>query len=421
MTEHPTKQELDEYCRRVLRPDAFLSVHRHINACPRCATQCNSPEDLPRDLDALHASLLSEQDDTPYHLSATEVAAYVRGTLDEIDLEITESHLGTCSTCLSEVQRHKAEVEPIVPVAKESISLPLIQRWQSWRVAAVASFGVILILLTVWMLRIKPGPLQQQANLSSPRSSPTASVQASPTPNQAVFDNAQLALVLNDGNAKVTIDQRGTLTGLERLPSRIQHEIRSALQTGKLEQSPSLAQLASRSSVLLSRSGNGLPFGLIGPLGQVVNTERPTFRWRQLTGAQSYTVTVTDGDLNVVATSPPLNTTEWRITNSLKDGEIYSWQVTALKDGATITSPVLPAPQAKFKVLDRSTSETLQQAKRAYPESHLTLGVLYAQAGLLDDAERELRVLVRDNPDSRIGLKLLQNVKAMRATQTSRR
>ena len=421
MTEHPTKQELDEYSRRVLRSDAFLSVHRHVTACPRCATQCNSPEELARDLDDLHAALLSAPDDAPYHLSANEVAAYVRGTLDEIDLEIAESHLGTCSACLSEVQRHKTEVESIVPVAKESISLPPRNRWRPWRVAAVVSVGVIVILLMVWMLRNKAGPPGQQANLNSSQSSPTASIQASPTPNQVLPDNAEFALVLNDGNAKVTIDKQGTLAGLERLPSRVQQQIRAALQTGKLEQSPALAQLASQSSVLLSRSGNGLPFGLISPLGQVVNTAQPTFRWRPLAGAQSYTVTVTDADLNVVATSPPLNTTEWRITNSLKDGGIYSWQVTALKDGLRITSPVLPAPQAKFKVLDRSTSETLQQVQRAYPDSHLTLGVLYAEAGLLDEAEQELRMLVRDNPDARIAIKLLQNVKAMRTTQTSRR
>ena len=420
MTEHPTKQQLDEYSRRVLRPEAFMSVHRHITSCPRCATQCNSPQDLARDLDDLHAALLSDQDDTPYHLSAAEVAAYVRGTLDQIDLEIAESHLGICSTCLSEVQKQAAQREPVDISPRRRFSLPPVNRWQPWRVAAVVFAGVIVSLMTVWLLLSKPAQqIAGPTNLSSPQSSPTAAAQASPTPNQVVPDEAQFALVLNDGNARVTLDKQGTLAGLEQLPSRSQQDVRAALQTGKLEQSPALAQLASRQSTLLSKSGNGLPFGLIGPMGQVVPSEQPTLRWQPLEGAQSYTVTVTDADLNVVATSPPLNTTEWRITNSLRNGGIYSWQVTALKDGVRITSPVLPAPQAKFKVLDGSTSETIQQAQRAYPNSHLTLGVLYAKAGLLDEAEHELRALVRDNPDARIALKLLQNVKAMRAAQTS--
>jgi hypothetical protein len=224
---------------------------------------------------------------------------------------------------------------------------------------------------------------------------------------------------LNDGNQKVAIDKQGKLTGLERLPSPIQQRIQTALQTGRIERSSALAQLADRQSTLLGESGNGLPFRLIGPLGQVVRSEQPTFRWRALEGAQSYTVIVTDADLNEVATSPPLNSTEWRISKPLREGRIYSWQVTAQKDGVKITSPVLPAPQAKFKVIDRSTSEMLQQAQRAYPGSHLTLGVLYAEAGLLDEAEQELRALVDNNPRDRIAFKLLQSVKAMRAAQSA--
>src|SRR5215204_6196616 len=132
-------------------------------------------------------------------------------------------------------------------------------------------------------------------------------------------------------------------------------------------------------------------------------------------GAQSYTVAVTDAELNEVATSPPLNATEWQIPKPLKQGGIYSWQVTALKDGVKITSPVLPAPQAKFKVIDRTTSEMLQQTQRAYPDSHLTLGVLYAEAGLLDEAEQELRVLARDNPRASVAQKLLRQVQSLKA------
>ena len=235
-----------------------------------------------------------------------------------------------------------------------------------------------------------------------------------------VVPDEQFALVLQDGNQKVAVDKQGALAGLDRLSLPVQQKIRAALQTGRLDSSPALAQLAIPPSTLLGETGNGLPFPLIGPMGQVVRSQQPTFRWRPLPGAQNYTVTVTDADLNEVATSQPLNTTEWRIPTPLPDGAIYSWQVTALKDGVRITSPVLPAPQAKFKVLDRSTAETLDKAQRAYPDSHLTLGVLYAEAGLLDDADRELRILVRDNPHAPIALKLLQNIKAMRTAPTSR-
>jgi hypothetical protein len=414
---HPTKQELNEYCRRALSPASFLSVHRHVATCPHCAAQCRSPQQLERDLTDLHAALLSSPDATPYHLSAAEAAAYVRGTLDEIDLEIAESHLETCPTCVSEVQSRKP-VHVIKPKR-----LRIVNGWQPWRVAAVVFCGALLILLALWLLHSRPAEQKEQAawpaSQSTPNSSPNVQApadlpnQSTPPVEQAVPD-VQFWLVLNDAGGKVTLDKQDTLGGLERLPTRIQQKIRAVLQAGRFTPSSALVQLASRPSALLSKSGNGLPFRLVGPLGEVVRTQQPTFRWRALAGAQSYKVIVTDGDLNEVATSQPLNTTEWRITKPLKEGGVYSWQVTAMKDGVAITSPVLPAPQAKFRVIDHATLETLKQSERAYPDSHLTRGVLYAEAGLLDEAEQELRMLVHNNPQAGVARKLLRSVQAMR-------
>ena len=415
---HPTRQELDEYCRRALSPDSFLSVHRHVATCAHCAAQCSSPQQLERDLTDLHSALLSPPDDTPYHLSAAEATAYVQGTLAEIDREIAESHLETCTKCLSEVQSRKT-AHVIKPKR-----LRIAKGWQPWRVAAVVFCGAVLIVLAIWLLlRFRPAEQRQEAawpaSETTPNSSPQVQApddlpnQTPPAAEQAVPD-AQFPVVLNDAGGKVTLDKQDTLGGLERLPSRVQQRIRAALQAGKLDHSSAMAQLASRPSALLSQSGNGLPFRLVGPLGEVVRTQQPTFRWRALAGAQSYKVIVTDGDLNEVATSPPLNTTEWRITKPLKDGGIYSWQVTAMKDGVAITSPVMPAPQAKFKVIDRATLETLRHSERAYPDSHLTRGVLYADAGLFDEAEQELRLLVQHNPHTSVARKLLHSVQAMR-------
>jgi hypothetical protein len=441
MNEHPTKRELEEYCRRVLAPASFLSIHRHVIACSLCAAQCNSPADLARDLLQLNEALISAPDDTPYHLSADEVLAYRRGELDEIDLEILESHLGTCNLCLRDVQRGASESQ-FIPVESAALrqrpwlNLSWVNKWQPWHVAAVVILIVALIFLALWLLRIRPAEQQEQAtgpaNPSVPQSSARTEAPGSETPkllpNAAASNAAESkqdglsnheALVLNDGSGKVAIDRDGRLIGLELLPARVQQKVKAALQAGRLEQPAALAQLTGQPSALLSESGNGLPFRLLGPLGQVVRSDRPTFRWGTLQGAQSYKVVVTDADLNEVATSPPLNRTQWRITQPLKPGEIYSWQVTALKDAVPVISPVLPAPQAKFKVIDRATSETLKQAEHAYPGSHLMLGVLYADAGLVDEAERELRLLVRNNPRADIARTLLRSLQAMRAARTS--
>lgn len=85
-----------------------------------------------------------------------------------------------------------------------------------------------------------------------------------------------------------------------------------------------------------------------------------------------------------------------------------------MKDGQEITSPRPPAPQAKFRILDQAKANELAKAKRAYGSSHLTLGLLYTEAGLLKEAEAELRALRRANPDSEVARNLLRQVQTLR-------
>ena len=121
-----------------------------------------------------------------------------------------------------------------------------------------------------------------------------------------------------------------------------------------------------------------------------------------------------DADFNTVATSPPLEGTTWTPPRALERGRVYSWQVTAVKDGKEIISPSAPAPEARFKVLEKAKADELMGVERAAAGSHLVRGTLYARAGLLDDAERELRALVAANPKSPAARKLLQSLQAIR-------
>jgi hypothetical protein len=74
---------------------------------------------------------------------------------------------------------------------------------------------------------------------------------------------------------------------------------------------------------------------------------------------------------------------------------------------------VLPAAQAKFRVLEQDKAEELRRARQTLANSHLALGVLFTQAGLLDEAEREFQLLSQANPRSPLPRKLLAQVRAM--------
>ena len=143
-------------------------------------------------------------------------------------------------------------------------------------------------------------------------------------------------------------------------------------------------------------------------------TDRPTFRWSQMEGTTGYFVEVYDSKFELVATSGQLTSNSWRVPQQLGRGGVYSWQVKAIKDGQEFNSPRPPAPQAKFRILDQAKANELAKARRAYPSSNLTMGLLYAEAGLLREAEQELLKLQKANPDSEIARSLLSQVKELR-------
>ncbi|HYY43224.1 MAG TPA: hypothetical protein VE775_10870, partial [Pyrinomonadaceae bacterium] len=445
-----------EYQQRTLAPDAFLAVHGHVSECARCAARCYEPAQARTDYETLLATLTPAPHDPPYHLTDETAAAYVADTLAELDREPAETHLEVCAECAATIEQLRA---PRVPaqVAPPSVAalprrartwtqLPLGGLWQL-RPLQLAAAGLLLAVIVVaaaLLLRARdsqpaglvrqPAPPVEngspQAQPSTPFAAPTeARAGASPDENSAgppspqtepaQTQSAPLALVLNDGGQQITLDEQGNLAGLERLPEQVRRQVRSALVAQQLPHPKVLTDLNGRPSTLLGAGdgGDGWPFRLLAPLGAIVESDRPTFRWRPLAGADNYNVTVTDERLNEVATSGPLSANTWRVARPLARGETYSWQVTAhKKDGQTVTSPVLPAPQAKFQVLARTRLDELQSVRRAYPASHLTLGVVYAQAGLMVEAERELQAVVSANPQSEAARKLLRSVRAQRSS-----
>jgi anti-sigma factor RsiW len=445
MYQHPTEQQLMEYKRRTLAPDAFLVIHKHVSECARCAARCYEPSQARTDYETLLVSLTPAADELPFHLTDGMAASYVTDELDEIDRETASTHLEVCTQCDATITRLRVAREESALATSQPNPTPTTtdaharNRWQLWPVALSRSIplriaAVILILAvllgTGWLLfRARNAQTPQLVRDDTPTApaneglppdknwTPAPSPQAEP----ARAEPARIVVALNDAGQQVTLDTQGNLAGLEQLPEQTRMQIKAALATRGLAR-PSVLDELERQTGTLRGAGerNGLPFPLLAPLGVVVESDRPTFRWQPLAGADRYDVTVTDGQLNEVATSGPLTATSWRAPRSLARGATYSWQVTAhKKDGQFVKSPAPPAPQAKFQVLAQTRLTELRHARRLYPNSHLALGVLYAQAGLLDDAAREFQALARDNPQADVARKLLREVRAFSVRRQS--
>jgi len=222
---------------------------------------------------------------------------------------------------------------------------------------------------------------------------------------------------LRDVDGPVTLSAE-RLDGLGALPSAYESHVRNVVLSRRLILPAATLALGGHRGSL--RTAVGPPaFRLLSPVGTAVEVDRPVFRWEPLRGASTYTVVVSTTDFQTtdfqeVASSPRLSATEWKPSRPLPRGAAYLWQVRALRDGQEVTSPKPPEPEARFRVLDPEQAAELSKARQTY-RSHLLLGILYAKAGLLDDAEKELEALKGLNQDSPFVKDLLNSLKARRS------
>lgn len=450
LVEHLTQEQFEGYRRRQLEVSELLSVSDHLDVCEACRRSVASAADGDTSFFALRSELfgetaeLSPVEGMREHLTAAQTAAYVDGTLSVEELRTASDHLSSCEHCALSIEDLRAFKEEVTPtlgheyrpaLVHTSPAVPSSNEGRWWRVFAslpdlfrlsqMPAFGAALavILLTVagwlvWRATRETTPRQEVVVGPSPASQP-APVAVAPTPTEPVPtptqpEPAAVVAQLNDGGGHLSLDREGALSGADNLPPAYRNMLKEALGGRRLERSPQLKGLTRPGSSLMSSETQGGGFNVQDPVGSVLLSDRPTFQWSLLDGATGYVVEVYDEGFNLVATSPQLNGRSWAATQTLTRGKVYSWQVKAVKDGEEVKSPRPPAPQAKFRVLDRAKADEIARARRAHPSSHLTLGLLYAEAGLLKEAEQELRLLQRANPDSELARNLLRQVQALR-------
>ena len=442
LSEHLTQNQVADYCRQKLPVAELLPVSDHLGACEACRQQVERALDGDAAFFALRSAVFGEAAETlsspvaQTHLTFEQTAGYVDGALAGEELHAVKDHLVGCEQCALAVDDLRAFSHQVAPeLNREYHPAPLHATTDSWWRRLVASlpshflkspalaFGsalaVLSLLVTGWLVwqtrQKKEAKLEIAVATPAPTVTPTPVVTPTASPTPAPEGAAAPVIAqLNDGEGRVMLDQEGKLSGVDHLPPAYRQMVKEALTHQRLEKSSLLQGLARPASSLMGGDEQGNQFSVSEPVGKVILSDRPTFRWSPLGGATGYVVEVYDEKFNLVATSPQLTGNSWTAPQPLTRGETYSWQVKAIKDGQEFKAPRPPAPQAKFRILDQAKANELEQARRAYASSHLTLGLLYAQAGLLDEAEQELRALQKANPNSAVARRWLASLRAMR-------
>jgi hypothetical protein len=200
-----------------------------------------------------------------------------------------------------------------------------------------------------------------------------------------------------------------------QLPAEYASLVRSAVSQRKVPQ-PAAASLGLPGETLLGTNSATPSFSLISPVGIVIETDRPTFRWKPFSYTTRYTVQVFDSLFQPMAVGQVTALSEWTATAPLRRGKVYSWQVTANSGTMRVVAPAPRDGEAKFLVLDANSVAKLDTARREYAGNHLLLGLLYARTGLRDRARAEMEELRREYPRSALAGSLADSLQKQAPT-----
>jgi hypothetical protein len=377
----------------------------------------------------LYAELTVESALLP-HLTFDQTAAYVDSLLNGEERRMIEDHLASCAQCAlltADLRAFRNEIAPELdreyhPQVESKGVAAMRAGWRDRMAAALpapfrevprwvyAAPALLLLAAAGWMAwRATSKQTQPQIVHTSPTPAPGPPINpASPTP-----EIAPAIVRLNDGGSSLMLDAQGRLTGFDQFPAEYRRMAEDALSNQRAPRSPMLVGLSRPGSPLMGGDDEGRRFAVIEPAGKVLLTDRPAFKWTRFSDADGYVVEVYDEQFNLVSASPLLTDPGWTAPQ-LARGQVYSWQVKAMRGGQEFIAPRQTAPQAKFRILDRAAAAEIARARRDYASSHLLLGLLYARAGLLAEAEQEFRALQNANPDSDAARKLIESVSGPR-------
>jgi hypothetical protein len=425
MKAHLTTDQIDDYVARTISRSQFAHVHHHIFKCELCyqrfLNQFEANKEWPIEIDFDELSGLNE-----WHLQGEELRAYAEGKIEKLDRDFASLHLEKCDWCREELfnftefndklsyylsKRHRP-VKRLSTWDRYFPHLNSISKPVQWIGVSVLGLLFLSSLALVW--------ISYETNLSGESSS----VQER-TVEEAVLPDETSPLLQSTDIASVDAAPPSSKTSTTSPhPARQASGREKTLGTPNEVDSatdilardlirPSVIDLFDRSSVVLRGNGSeDESFNVINPYCTVIREEQPTFQWMALSGASNYLVSVYDKHLRLVTTSEPLEVTRWKIPVQLRRRELYTWIVTAHKDNKEIIAPSLPA-RAEFMIMAQTDLASLNRKLKSV-SSQLARAIIYAEAGLLDDAERETQAYLSINPYDECSKQLLSTIRSWR-------
>jgi predicted ester cyclase len=401
MSHHLSTEDVQRYRQRQMSPEELRATHDHIAGCEACRAQLRDEERSQVVRAALWADLQSARV-AAEHLSYERLEAFVDESLNAADRERVENHLTDCSECADRARNlrtFRAMMTTDEPAKQQSSKAAKRRNGETthqrfpFRLAFLQFVGTAAVaVLCVWLamrpLQKRMTDLRAKVDNAQHEKVTLLKEQESLRKKVAALPDLQRQ-VEHLKREKEKLVQRIKQQKRDSTITRLPPSVKAVFETGRVKTQPALlAQLDVKSGGSPMSSGGA--FHLESPVRTVVLTDRPMFRWKPLPGATKYTISVFDGKGHEVISEKDVGVqTKWMPEKPLPRGRVLHWKVIAYQDDEPTFA------EAKFKILEKSEATQLEQAKKTYANSPLTLGILFAEKGLMEDAEREFQRLLR--------------------------
>jgi anti-sigma factor RsiW len=378
MPEHVNEQQMREYRDRTLAQGEMVAVDAHLGGCEPCRNKLAALADK-----TATASVLSGIDQARFrHLSYEQMDDWVEDRLDQGGRELVMAHIGACAACARQLIAYQ-EYAPKMAAPIQTMMMPATQPlkvkqpWWSFLTQPQYALGaaalVAMIVIAPWSRHSSP-PEQMGAIVA-----PASTAVESTIPAQ----NSSLSSPLTSAALNTT--------ELDALPD--------SLRVGAKEV-VTAADDAPRPASLKGLNGNG-DSTLEYPFAEVVGETQPVMRWKAF--GDTYDVSLSDAR-GLISRRTGLKDTQWTPPSALLRDHVYTWEV---ESGGQ-------KHRGTFRVLDESQRQELEKVRAAHGDSHLVIGAVSEQLGLLTPAKREFEAMAKDSAQAQQAAKLLSHIETLR-------
>jgi hypothetical protein len=371
MPGHLNEQQLKGYRDRTLALGELVAVDAHLGGCEPCRTALASFAD-----GTSSAAVISGVDQARFrHLSYEQMDDWVEDRLDQPDRELVMAHIGACPPCA----RQLIAYQEYAPVMAAPIQTGMYAATQAVKVKK--SFW--------WFLKQPQYALGAAALITFFIITPLTRHSA-PTTTGAILSPTSTAL---DSTIPATsgplIETALSTTELDALPDTLRVGAKEAISDAGARPA-SLKGLDTGADAILEY-----------PYAEVVSETQPVLRWKAF--GDSYSVSISDAR-GLISRRGGLTETRWTAPSALARDKVYTWEVEA---GGQ-------KHRGTFRVLGENQLRDLEKVRAEHGSSHLVMGAVNEELGLLTAAREEFEAMAKDRSLAPQAAKLLSHLESLR-------